>query len=119
MATSFLGDRSDERGAGLIDDGVFGIELDPVQMALGCYPVLQIALHIFYEYHAPIEAPTAPIVEAAKAVRLLKGSAFSPARGLDAFFVVHAQARKDKLVHDATRVYGHLIRAINAASGIA
>ncbi len=86
-------------------------------MALGCYPVLQIALHIFYEYHAPIEAPTAPIVEAAKAVRLMKGSAFSPARGLDAFFVVHAQARKDKLVYNATTVYGHLIQAINAASG--
>jgi len=118
LATTFLGDRFDERGADLIDDGVFGIELDPVQMALGCYPVLQIALHIFYEYHAPVEASIAPIVEAAKAVRLMKGSAFSPARGLDAFFVVHAQARKDILVYDATAVYGHLIQAINAASGI-
>ena len=47
LATTFLGDRFDERGADLIDDGVFGIELDPVQMALGCYPILQIALHIF------------------------------------------------------------------------
>ena len=50
-------------------------------------------------------------------MRLMKGAVFSPARGLDAFFVVHAQARKDKLVYDATTVYGHLIQAINAASG--
>ena len=48
LASTFLGDRFDE-SADLIDDGVFGIELDPVQMALGCYPILQIALHIFYE----------------------------------------------------------------------
>ena len=118
LATSYLGDRFDERGADHIDDGDFTLELDPVQLALGCYPVLQIALHIFYANHVPIEAPSAPMVEAAKAVKLMKGSAFSPARGLDAFFIVHAQARRDKLDYDASAVYNHLIQAIYAASGV-
>ncbi len=53
----------------------FGLELDPVRLALGCYPVLQIALHIFYEHHVPVEVTSAPMAEAAKAVRLMKRGA--------------------------------------------
>jgi hypothetical protein len=42
VVTAFLCDRFDEQGADLINDGVFTLDLDPVQLALGCYPVLQI-----------------------------------------------------------------------------
>ena len=94
------------------------MEVGPLQLTIGCYPVLQIALHLFYEHHAPIVVSASPLVELARAVRLFKGTVFSPARGLDAFFTEHAQARRDKLDYDATLVYGHLVNAINQASAI-
>ena len=71
MVTAFLGDRFDEQGVDLINDGVFTLDLDPVQLALGCYPVLQIALYIYLQGHLPLQVSVAPIVEAAKAVRLM------------------------------------------------
>jgi hypothetical protein len=57
--------RFDEQGADLISDGIFTLELDPFQLAVGCYPVLQIAL----VGHLPLTVTVAPIVEAAKAER--------------------------------------------------
>ena len=97
---------------------MFELELDGLQLAVGCYPILQIALYLFFDHHLPMEVAEAPIVEAAKNVKLTKGSAFSPGRGLDAFFQVHAQARRDGLAYDASTVYAHLIVAINAASAV-
>ena len=50
---------------------------------MGCYTVLQIALHLFYEHHAPVEVLVSPLVELARQVKSFKGTVFSPARGLD------------------------------------
>ncbi len=76
----------------MINDGIFTLDLDPAQLALECYPVLQIALYIYLQGQLPLQVTVAPIVEAAKAVRLLKeGTVFN----LFAFFVVHAQASRD------------------------
>ena len=86
------------------------MELDPFQLAVGCYPVLQIALYIYLAGHLPLAITVAPIVEAAKGVKLMKGSVFNPAEGVAAFFVVHAQTSRDCQVYDATAVYGHLVR---------
>lgn len=65
VVTAFLGERFDEQGADLINNGIFTLELDPFQLAVGCYPVLQIAL----VGHLPLTVTVAPIVEAAKAER--------------------------------------------------
>ena len=96
VVTAFLGERFDEQGADLINDGVFTLELDPFQLAVGCYPVLQIALYIYLAGHLPLAITVAPIVEAAKGVKLMKGSVFNPAEGAAALFVIHAQASQCK-----------------------
>ena len=114
----YFSERFDEKGADLLADGHCIVEADPLQLALGCPPLLQIALQLFLKHHAPTSVAQAEIVEIAKNVRLLKGSAFSPARGLDAFFGAHYTARAQKLQYDATAVYSHLISAVNAASGM-
>jgi len=118
LVSTYFSDRFDEMGADLIRDGAFIFEADPVQLALGCYPILQIALHMYYDFHAPIELAVSPLVELARQVKLIKNSLFSPARGLDAFFTAHAQARRDKVDYDASAVYGHLVNAINQASAV-
>ena len=118
VVTAFLGERFDEQGADLINDGVFTLELDPFQLAVGCYPVLQIALYIYLAGHLPLAVTVAPIVEAAKGVKLMKGATFNPADGVAAFFVIHAQASRDSQIYDATAVYGHLVRAVDAAAGV-
>ena len=116
---AFFGDRFDEKGAYAIRDNRFILELDPVEMAMGCYPLLQIALHLYYANHTAISPLVAPIVDAAKAVKLVKNSVFNPHKGLDAYLAVHAVTRRDKLDYDAGSVHGHLIRAINEASSVA
>ena len=118
VASSWHKERFDEQGADLINDGVFTLELDPFQLAVGYYPVLKIALYIYLAGHLPLAITVAPIVEAAKEVKLMKGSVFNPADDVAAFFVIHAQASRDHQVHDATAVYGHLVRAVDAAAGI-
>ncbi len=52
----------------MINDGIFTLELDPFQMAVGCYPVLHIALYIYLAGHLPLAITVAPIVEAAKSL---------------------------------------------------
>ncbi len=54
------------------------MELDPFQLAVGCYPIFQIALYIYMAGHLPLAITEVPIVEAAKAVKLMKGPTFSP-----------------------------------------
>ena len=54
------------QGADLIGEGVFFMELDPFQLAVGCYPILQIALYIYMAGDLPLAITVAPIVEAAK-----------------------------------------------------
>ena len=50
---SFFGERFDEKAADLVSDGFLVLDLNPVELALGCFPVLHIALHFFREHHAP------------------------------------------------------------------
>ena len=69
LITSYLGDRFDEKGADLIRDGVFALELDGLQLAMGCYPAMQIALYLFFDHQLPMEVTAAPIVEAVKNVK--------------------------------------------------
>ncbi len=64
VVTAFLGERFDEQGADLISDWIFTLELDPFQLAVDCYPVLQIALYIYMAGHLPLAITVAPIVEA-------------------------------------------------------
>ncbi len=52
----------------LNNGGIFTLELGPFQLAVGCYPFLQIALFIYLAGHLPLAITVAPIVEAAKAV---------------------------------------------------
>ncbi len=48
---------------------------------------LQIALHLYYLHHAPITTIVAPIVDIARTTKLIKGTAFQPARGLNAYLI--------------------------------
>jgi hypothetical protein len=54
---SYLDTRFDEKAADLIADGAFILECDDIELALGCFPVLQLALHIFHLHHAPHLSP--------------------------------------------------------------
>jgi hypothetical protein len=58
--------------------GCSPLELDPLQLAVGCYPILHIALYIYLAGHLPLTATVEPVVEAAKAVKLMKSSVSVP-----------------------------------------
>ena len=100
LVTSYLSDRFDEQASDLIHDWKVKLNLNPLELAMGCYPILQLALALFYAHHAPITPSASPIVDIAKNVKLTKGTVFNPARGLDAFFGAHASARADKFEYD-------------------
>ena len=51
--STYLGARFNEKASDLVDDRKVDLDLNPVELALGCYPVLQLALHIFYANHSP------------------------------------------------------------------
>ena len=118
LVTSYLSDRFDEKASDLIRDRKVKFDLNPLELAMGCYPILQLALQLYYMHHSPIAPSSSPIVEIAKSVKLLKGTVFNPARGLDAFFAAHAAARADKLDYDYNAVFGHLVHAVNDTSGV-
>jgi len=118
LALSYLSDRFDEKASYLIKKGRLIIRADTTELAMHCIPVLQIALHIYYSQHSPVATAVAAIMEAAKSVKLIKGTAFSPGRGLDAFFAAHAQARRDRLHYNAHDVYGSLMSAMNIAGNV-
>ncbi len=85
---------------------------------MGCFLILQIALHLYYLHHAPVAPAKSPIAEVARAVKLLKHSSFQPARGLDAFFIAYSQAKRDRSDYDAHSVFSPLCHAINEASNV-
>ena len=85
LIAAILSDRFDEKAADVIADKKVVIEINPIEIAMGCYPVLQLALHLYYKFHSPVRTSISTIVAAAQATRLGSGSDFSPARGLDAF----------------------------------
>ena len=62
LVTSYLSDRFDEKASDLIRDRKVKFDLNPLELAMGCYPILQLALQLYYMHHSPIAPSSSPIV---------------------------------------------------------
>ena len=104
----------DYDAAELIELGTVDLDLQPLDLALGVIPLLQLALHIWYDGHRHTHATTSPLLAAAKAFKLHQGAVFDPRVGLRPLREEFAAALGSKDLVPTDAVYQALVKAITS-----
>ena len=91
---------------------------------MGCNPILQLALQLYYMHQSPIAPSSSPIVEIAKSIKLLKGtkapSSTRPAASTPSSLLTRRLGRisSTTITTSNNAVFGHLVHAVSDTSGV-
>jgi hypothetical protein len=114
-AVAQLGDAFDLFASRLIDDGRVIVALSPADVALGVLPLLPLALHLWFAFHAPSAAAPSSVVAAAEKFVFVRQGKLDFSSDLYILNGVYSKVKGADEEFDVDMAYGHLIRVMATA----
>jgi len=113
-AVAALSAKFDRMAAAMIEKGTVLCELSPLDMALGVFPIAQLALALYFAHHCHAAHIGLDIVAISAALAFKPAGVFNPDTTMDNLEeAVHAQWTS-KTDYDVSAVYVNVVRALSA-----
>ena len=108
-----LDERFDEYGSEAIAMGEVEFELDPLAVALGVYPIAQLAYIIYERHHAAALHVGPDVVAIAGALVFAPGGVFNLDVTFAPFCKAHHTATSTQVHFDPTACYTNIVKALS------
>jgi len=112
LAIAALDARFDEYGSEAITMGEVVCELDPLAVALGVYPIAQLAYHIYVDHHAPALQVGPDLAAISSNLVLAPSGVFNLDTAFAPFCMAHHTVTSEQVHFDATICYVNIVKAL-------
>jgi hypothetical protein len=117
LAVLALGSSFDEMAAEAIRRGHVTCRLTPLSIALGVFPIAQLALHLYIKYHSPSQRLGTDLSVLSEAISFAPSGVFNPQAALTAFRAAHYETVAAKCDFDVSTVYTNIVKALCKVQG--
>ena len=107
-----MGDSFDEMAAEAIIRGHVLCRLTPLSIALGVFPIAQLALHLYVKYHAPSLRPGADLAAISAAISFKPAGSFNPVAAMQPFRKALYETEAALADYDVHASYGNIVKAL-------